>query len=100
MLDGRLLDKHAHCVETLRDFSDPAVLLQSGESRRNGLIQRLCRDIDGVLDVFEIGYGNFARSEHYAGKDSIFAFSSSMPTYELNRLGLSQGAKRLRVIRA
>jgi hypothetical protein len=29
-----------------------------------------------VLDVFEISYGNFARSEHYAGEDSTFAFYS------------------------
>lgn len=92
VLYGRLLDKNAYCVETLRDLSDPAVLPQSGESRRNGLIQRLCRDIDGVLDVFEIGYGNFARSKHYAMRIAsspfirynIFPLGSPLPHHSLD----------------
>ena len=65
MLYGRLVDNNSHRAESLADLSYPAVLLQRGESRGDRLIERLRRNLYGVLYILDILYRNCARSENH-----------------------------------
>ncbi len=78
MLYGRLLDKNSYRCEALTDLSNPAILLQGGESRSDRFVECLRGDLYGVLDVSKILYRNCARSKNHVQKRSIFAFYSPL----------------------
>jgi hypothetical protein len=69
---GWLLNQHPHGVESLRNFSNPVVLLQGRKSRSNCFIKGFRCDINRVLDVANIPNRNLARSQHHEREDSIF----------------------------
>src|SRR5438477_5933869 len=70
MLYGRLLDKNTHRCETLADFSNPVVLLQSRKSGGDRFVECVRGHLDGVLNVSNILYRNCARSLNHTRERS------------------------------
>jgi hypothetical protein len=89
---GWLLNEHPHGVESLRNFSNPVVLLQGGKSRSNCFIKGFRCDINRVLGVANIPDRNLARSQHHEPEDNkvrlSFATTKSRPLFI--RLGLQR----------